>query len=262
MAMTLVASVAVAVVGSLGCSAKQGAVDARRSEAGAESAAPPDDDRLFVPEGLLNTNQDGQDVGLVLVAFTLVPGTFGPSFYAAVENVSSAPLCEAGMMIAFYDRSNQLVGSAASVLESGHFYQLTDGSGTIIPCVAPGQVALTGGTDLPATIVIDQLGSLVHLFPSFNVDVVPAGDLSVSGVQAVAGGAGTTYGGMVANQIGMTASNPSVAVFPVNRVGRPLGMATASTAADLAAGAAWTFETGAVNDPGVGQAAFASASVP
>jgi hypothetical protein len=39
-------------------------------------------------------------------------------------------------------------------------------------------------------------------------------------------------------------------------------MATASTAADLAAGAAWTFETGAVNDPGVGQAAFASASVP
>jgi hypothetical protein len=121
---------------------------------------------------------------------------------------------------------------------------------------------MTGGTDLPATIVIDQLGSLVHLFPSFNVDVVPAGNLPVSGVQAVAGGGGTTYGGTVANQIGMTASNPSVAVFPVNRVGRPLGMATASTAADLAAGAAWTFETGAVNDPGVGQAAFASASVP
>jgi hypothetical protein len=262
MAMTLVASVAVAVVGAAGCSAKQGRVDAGRSEAGAEAAAPPGDDRLFVPEGLPNTNQDGQDVGLVLVAFTLVPGTPGPSFYAAVENVSSAPLCEAGMMIAFYDRSNQLVGSAASVLESGQFYQLTDGSGTIIPCVGPGQVAMTGGTDLPATIVIDQLGSLVHLFPSFNVDVVPAGNLPVSGVQAVAGGGGTTYGGTVANQIGMTASNPSVAVFPVNRVGRPLGMATASTAADLAAGAAWTFETGAVNDPGVGQAAFASASVP
>jgi hypothetical protein len=60
----------------------------------------------------------------------------------------------------------------------------------------------------------------------------------------------------------MSASSASVAVFPVNRVGRPLGMATASASADLAAGGTWTFETTAVDDPGVGQAAFASGSVP
>ena len=66
----------------------------------------------------------------------------------------------------------------------------------------------------------------------------------------------------MANQIGMTASNPSVAVFPVNRVGRPLGMATASTTADLVDGSTWTFQTGAVDDPGVGQVALASGSVP
>jgi len=240
--MLLVASGAVAVLGWAGCSAGRTAVDAGRSEAGAEAGAPPGDDRLFVPEGLPNVNQDGQDVGLVLVAFTLAPGSPGPSFYAAVQNVSSAPLCEAGMMIAFYDLNNQLVGSAASVFQSGHFYALTDGSGAIIPCIAPGQV--------------------VHLFPSFNVDVVPAGDLAVTGLEAVSGAGGTTYRGTVANQIGMSASSPEVAVFPLNGVGRPVGMATASATADLAAGSTWTFETSAVDDPGTGQAAFAAGSVP
>ena len=257
-----VAAIATAA-GLAGCTtAGRATVDAASSDGATETGVPPGDDRLFVPEGLPNVNQDGQEEGLVLLAFTLVPGASGPSFYAAVQNVSSTPLCEAGMMIAFYDRSNQLVGSAASVLESGHFYQLTDGSGAIIPCVAPGQIAMTGQTGLPATIVIDKLGSLVHLFPSFNVGVVPAGDLAVSGVQTAAGAAGTTYGGTVANQLGATVSNPGVAVFPVNRVGRPLGMATAIRTADLAAGDTWAFQTSAVEDPGVGQAAFGSASVP
>jgi hypothetical protein len=259
-------------VASAGCSGGRARVDAGGLEAGALDAgdldayaktdAPAGDDRLFVPEGLPNVNQNGQDVGLVLVAFTLVPGATGPSFYAAVQNVLSTPLCEPGMMLAFYDQSNQLVGSVASVLETGHFYELTDGSGAIIPCIAPGQIAMTGATGLPATVVIDQLGSVVHLFPSFNVDVVPAGDLAVSGLQAVATAGGTGYTGTVTNQVGMSASSASVAVFPVNRVGRPLGMATASATADLAAGNTWTFETSAVDDPGVGQVAFGSGSVP
>jgi len=65
------------------------------------------DDRLFVPEGLPNTNANGEDVGLALVAFTLFPGANGPSFYAAVQNVWSTPLCEAGMMLDFFDTTGQ-----------------------------------------------------------------------------------------------------------------------------------------------------------
>jgi hypothetical protein len=220
------------------------------------------DDRLFVPEGLPNTNQNGQDVGLVLVAFTLVPGVNGPSFYAAVQNVWPTPLCEAGMMIAFYDSAGQLMGSAASVLQSGRFYQVTDGSGAIIPCVDPGQIAMTGEMALPDTIVFDQVGSLQHLFPSFNVGVTPVGGLTVTGIETVASGQGTTYTGTVVNDLGSTLSGPSVAIFPVNRVGRPLGMATASATTDLAPGETWTFQTDAVDDPGVDQVAYATGSVP
>ena len=218
------------------------------------------DDRLFVPEGLPDTNQDGQDEGLVLVAFTLVPGANGPSFYAAVQNVSSTPICEAGMMLTFFDQNNQLVGTSAGVLQSGRFDQL--GDGTVIPCVDPGQIAMTGATGLPSTIVVDQLGALQHVFPAFVVDVLPFGGLTVTGVQPVANSAGTAYTGTVVNSLGSTLSNPSVTIFPVNRVGRPLGMATASATVDLAPGGTWNFQTTAVDDPGVDQAAYASGSLP
>jgi hypothetical protein len=211
---------------------------------------------------LPNTNENGQDVGLALVAFTLVPGANGPSFYAAVQNVWSTPLCEAGMMIDFYDRGGELMGSGASVLQSGRFYQLTDGSGAIIPCIAPGQIAMTGETGLPAAIALDEVGSLQHLFPSFNVDVTPVGDLTVAGVQAIASGEGTAYTGTVVNELPSTLSNPSVAIFPLNRVGRPVGMATASATMDLAPGGTWIFQTDAVDDPGVGQVAYATGTLP
>lgn len=220
------------------------------------------DDRLFVPEGLPNTNENGQDVGLELVAFTLLPGVNGPSFYAAVQNVWSTPLCEAGMMLDFYDTAGQLVGSAASVLQSGRFYQLNDGSGAIIPCVDPGQIAMTGETGLPATIAIDQLGALQHLFPSFNVDVTPVAGLTVTGVEAIASGQGTAYTGTVINDLPSTLDDPSVAIFPVNRVGRPLGMATASATSALPPGGTWAFQTDAVDDPGVDQVAYATGSLP
>ena len=88
----------------------------------------------------------------------------------------------------FYDTTGALVGSGAGVLQSGRFYQLNDGSGAIIPCLDPGQIGMTGETGLPQTIAIDQLGSLQHLFPSFNVDVTPVGGLTVMGVQASASG--------------------------------------------------------------------------
>jgi hypothetical protein len=250
------------MAGSAGGAGGQAAMDAGGSAGAAAGAG---DDLLFVPAGISNTNQDGQDVGLVLVAFTLVPGPNGPSFYAAVQNVWSTPLCEAGLMLNFFDSSGNMLGSAAGVLQSGSFYELTDGSGAIIPCVDPGQIAMTGETGLADTIVVDQVGSIVHLLPSFNVGVVAAGPLTVSSVQPIAGTAGTAgtaYTGTVVNEVGSMVSNPSVAVFPVNSVGRPLGMATASATMDLLPGATWTFQTTAVDDPGIFQVAYASASVP
>ncbi len=219
------------------------------------------DDLLFVPVGLSDISGDGTDRGLTLVAFTLVQDATGLKLFAAVKNESDTPSCEAGMTTDFVDKAGNVVTSSGSVLLSGKLYQLTDG--TIISCIDPGQVAMTASTDLPSSMTIDQLGYLRHLFPAFTVaGVVPIPGLSVSDVQTVATDAGTAYMGKVTNGLGLTVSAPSVTIFPVNRVGRPLGAATSSTTSDLPHGSTWTFTTNAVDDPGVDYAAYPTASIP
>lgn len=219
------------------------------------------DGLLFVPQGLFNTNVNGEDEGLTLVAFTLVQETTGPKLYAAVRNDGDTPACEAGMTTYFYDKTDQAVTTSGSVLRSGRLYRMEDG--TIIKCVAPEQVAMTASTDLLASMSIDQLGYLNHLFPSFTLSgIVPIPGLSVSDVQTIATDAGTVYTGKIINGLEVTVTAPVVTVFPLNRVGRPLGQATSSAASDLPSGGSWTFTTSAVDAPGVGYVAYPTASLP
>jgi len=218
------------------------------------------DRRLFVPEGLANTNLDGADVGLVLAAFTLVPGASGPDLYAAIRNDDVAPACSGGFVTYFLDDAGQVITSDGAGLEGGGLYQLPDGP--IVPCIEPGEVAYAASTDLPDTLVIDEVGSLQHQTPYFIIDgIVPIGRLAVSDVKVVTTASGTAFTGTVTNGLAMAVSAPAVSVFPLNAVGRPLGVATASATVGVPAGGTWTFETTAVADPGVATAAAASASL-
>jgi len=219
----------------------------------------PTDDRRFVPPDLPNTNLNGHDEGLVLTAFTLAWTDAGPELYAAVTNDGDTPACEAGMVTDFYDTNGAHVTSAGSKLLSGRLYRLPDG--TIISCVAPGQTAMTAATGLPENITIDQLGSLVHLFPAFTVDVAPVVGITLHDVRTVERSAKIAYTGTLTNGLDHAVSAAKVTVFPVSRVGRPLGVATSGADHDLAAGATWSFETGSVDDPGVGYAAFSTAKL-
>jgi hypothetical protein len=195
----------------------------------------------------------------VLVAFTLTQARRGPELYAAVRNDGDTPACEAGMVTDFFDQSGEHVTSAGSKLLGGRLYRLPDG--TIIVCIAPGQTAMTAATTLPATVVIDELGALTHLIPSFMVaDIVPIAGLTLRDVRAV-GRDATAYSGTLDNGLDQTVSAALVSVFPVNRVGRPLGVTTSGASDDIAAGASWAFETGSVDDPGVGYAAFPTATL-
>ena len=224
-------------------------------------AAAPGDDLRFVPQGLPNTPRDGDVAGgLRLVAFSLVQGEAGPELYAAVKNDGPTPSCEAGMLTDFFDKSEQLVASAGSVLQTRQFYR-TD-SGTIIPCFDPGEIAMSVSTHLPENIVLAQLGALKHAFPAFTVDgIVPVAGLSISDVQIVAAGAGSAYAGSLSNGFDVSVSAPQVTIFPLNRVGRPLGAATSSAATDLPPRSIWSFETSAVAVLGVDYAAYPAASI-
>jgi hypothetical protein len=234
-------------------------VGGRGGTAGATGQA--DDDRLFVPEGLANTNQSGADVGLVLIAFTLVEGKAGPELYAAIRNDDAIPICNAGLVTLFLDKSEQIVTSDGAGLQGGRLYQLSDGP--IVSCLDPGEIAMTASTNLPDEVVIDQLGSLQHQLPGFILDdIVPIAGPVVSDVKKVTTASGTAYTGTITNGLDVTASALSVSVFPLNRVGRPLGVATSSATMDVPPGGTWTFETSTVDDPGVASVAFAAATIP
>ena len=200
------------------------------------------DDLLFVPDGLPNTNLDGDRAGgLKLVAFTLVREAKGLNLYAAVTNKGDTPVCEAGMTTYFIDKNDQVVTSAGSVLQSKQFYRLDDG--VIIRCIAPGQIAMSAATDLPSDIVIEKLGYLQHRFPAFMIDgLAPIEGFDVSEVQTIARGDSKLYTGKLINRFDKTVTEPSLAIFPMNRVGRPLGVATSKTTTDLPPGGSWSFE--------------------
>jgi hypothetical protein len=223
----------------------------------------PGDDRLFVPEGLPNTSADGDEKGrLMLVAFTLVPGPTGLELYAAVKNDGQVPSCNAGMMIQFYDKGGQHLPEydLGTGLQSQELYRLD--ANTVLGCIDPGQIAMTSAK-LPAALGLDNLGSLTHTFPTFIVDgIVHIGGFTVTGVKAVPKDAGGAYTGQLTNGLDVTVSAPSVSIFPVNRVGRPLGVATSVGTADVPPGGSWTFQTDTVNDLGAGFAAYPGASIP
>jgi len=189
-----------------------------------------------------------------------VQGATGAAFYAAVRNDATMPICEAGLMTDFIDEAGALVTTATSVLASGDLYQFTDGSGVILPCITPGEIAMSVSTELP--IVVAELGALEYRFPAFPLDgVVLIDGLGVSELATTSSGSGTAYTGTLTNGLEAAVSNPKVTIFPLNRVGRPLGAATSSDTTDLPAGGSWTFETTAVDDVGVDSVAYPVASI-
>jgi hypothetical protein len=66
---------------------------------------------------------------------------------------------------------------------------------------------------------------------------------------------------MLKNELDLGVTNPRVLVFPLNGVGRPLGMASSDASVTLTPSQSLRFETKTVADPGAHHAAFATASV-
>jgi hypothetical protein len=230
------------------------------AESGGGGAGAVEDERAFVPEGLSNT--EAEEGGLSLIAFTLERGENGLGLYAAARNDGDIPVCEPGMTTDFVDRAERLVGSAGMTLYGGHFYRIEDGSGAIVSCVPPGEVAMGAALALPESIVPEELAVLRHAFPAFVIaNLVSVSGLELREVEAVTRDGGTAYTGMLINQLELGVEDPRVLVFPLNRVGWPLAVASSDAAIILARGQGWSFETSVVIDRGAGYAAFPTASV-
>ncbi len=243
-------------------------VDTAASNSSAPPAAGPCSPRrdgglvegAFEPEWLPNVSLDGVGGTLTVLASTLEEGADGLELYANICNAGDYPLCSAAMQVEFYDSADQLLGSTSTAVQSGRFYRFSE-SPYPISCVAPGQTAMAAATNLPEGLTLDDLTSMGHRFPAFQIDdAVPLPGATVSDVDAFETAGGAAFRGTVTNDSDAPITNPTVSVFPVNDVGRPLGVATATATLEIPPGGTWSFETSVIAERGVSQWAFAAAS--
>jgi hypothetical protein len=238
------------VAGLLGCSSRGAA------------SAPGEGGDAIAPAGLQVTLEPGGAGVLDLVALTLRDGPNGVELYAALKNDGDVPACDAAFKVTLYDRAAQPVGGWISGLHTKHFfrYALPDGSSTIAACASPGDVTMAQIFTMATDVAAADVGQVVYYYSYFALDAVPVDGLAVAQVTAADTDGGRSYAGTVVNDLDVTASSPSITIFPVNRSGRPLGAVTSADASLVPAGGSWTFQTPATDARGDSFAAYPAAS--
>jgi hypothetical protein len=218
---------------------------------GASGAEP-----LIIPEGVTVSPTPGGNGVFNVIALTLRQGTSGAELYAAVKNEGDEKGCSPAFTVEIFDKTEQMLAVGVSGLLVQSFFRLTDGSSTIAACVAPGEVSMVAIKGLPPDLRLDDVGRIAYRLNYWNLDAVPIAGVNINDVQPVMLDAGVGYAGTFVNGFDVSMDSPSVNVFPINRVGRPLGVAVGRRSAELAPADSWEFETDTVTETGVDQVAF------
>lgn len=225
------------------------------------------DDATIVPAGLTVTGLETGHGVLDVTALTLRVGPSNLELYAALKNVGDIPACDAALSVELFDGEGVSLAAGIGGLYTNHLYRLTDGSESIAGCVGPGDVTMAAITDLPSSITPEAVGSIVYRCSYFAVDVTPLDGPSLGPVTPVTENGSTAYTGTLVNRLSVALNNPSVTVFPVNRVGRPLGVASSRGSSDMPPTSSipscgsWSFHTNAISERGAFAFAFPAGSV-
>jgi len=227
--------------------------DAGATSFGGDTSA----DALIVPTGMNVTPRIGNNSVFKVIALTLRAASSGAELFAAVRNDGDILACNPSFSVELRDQDDQTLAAGISGLMERRFYRFTDGSDTIAACVAPGDVTMVAITSLSLDSPMADVRSVVYQSSYWgNLDVVAIPGVNLSDVNAVNRGDGVAYTGSLVNALDKDLSGPTVAVFPLNAVGRPLEVAYGGSSVVLAPGAAWDFETSTVGDAGEGFDAY------
>ncbi|HYQ02486.1 MAG TPA: hypothetical protein VER96_27630 [Polyangiaceae bacterium] len=219
------------------------------------------DSRLFVPENVGVSQHIGNNSSFNVTAFTLSPGSDGLDFYAAVKYAGTVVACNSSFTVELHDKDDEIVATSISGLMARRFYRFAASAGPlagdVAGCVNPGDVTEVAIKGLSLDPPNAEVRSVIYQTTSWaNLDLEAIAGVSLMSVSAVTQADGVAYKGSLVNGLSTTLSNPTVAVYPVNSVGRPLGVAYGGVTLELAPGASWDFETSTVGDPGVGFEAY------
>jgi hypothetical protein len=221
-----------------------------------EQAAP------IVPDGLHVTALAGGNGVLDVIALTLRAGPSNPELYAALKNNGAIPACDAALSVELFDNTEVSIGAGISGLFTQSFYRWTDDSGSIAACVGPGDVAMAALLDLSSDVAVEDVGAIVYRSPYFALDVTRVAGLTIESLKRVGRSVGSAFTGRLVNRLDVVVRNPSVTVFLLDRVGRPLGLAAASdsSVASIAPGGSWDFETNTTDVNALDYAAYPAAA--
>jgi hypothetical protein len=227
----------------------------------ASDGAPGNDDaRLFVPAGLsLKKPTDGSSGAFNLLALTLQQRDGQTEVYLALRNDGEAPACTAAFTVALLDANGDTLATGAGGLPVRQFYRFKldeSAEPTVAGCVAPGEVTM--GAVLDLDLVPLEGITLSYWLTYWNLPDITKlqGAVSLENVMTVMRGDGAAYTGELVNQLVDQPRPAAVSVFPINRVGRPLGVATSHGSEDLPPGGRWEFETTTVPEAGTSFAAY------
>jgi len=213
-------------------------------------------DALISPEGLRVSPRAGGNGVFDVTALTLQKGPSGGELYAALRNDGTAPACSPVLLVELFDETEQSLAVGAGGLLVRRFYRLTDGSGTLAACAGPGDVSMVAIADLPADLALEDVDHPVYSVNYWNLELLPVGELSVTEVRSVAESGGVAYSGVLVNGLDVVLIRPVVAIFPVNRGGRPLGVAYGRGSVEVLPGDRWHFETDTISQAGTDHAAY------
>jgi hypothetical protein len=228
-----------------------------RTETGGLGGGSADDTALIVPTGLKVTPRPGINSVFNVIALTLKIGPNGAELYAAIRHDGEGVACNPSFSVELRDKDDLTVGTGVTGLLPWRFYRFKDGSDAIAGCLAPGDVTMVAIPKLSLDVPIEVVDNAVYQSNYWgNLDLDAIDGVGLADVKAVTLGTGATYTGILVNGLDVELSNPTVAVFPFNSVGRPLGVAYGSGSITLRPCGTWNFETSAISEAGVGFDAF------
>ena len=241
--------------GSGGAGASGGTAGAA---AGAGGSGDGSDMRRFVPD--IPNIYDGTvvDPGIEVVAHTLREGTLGAEWLVAIENTGTDFICSIDIQNRFLDAAGSqlppVARSSRCPLARG-----SSGTGILVQCLGPGEFGMAVTESLGNVDDTSVIASVRHSFGALILtDAASTDDIVVTGVSIMKDAQNRNqYTGQVRNDSSVPVRNPDISIFGVNAVGRPLvevlGNIQLTT---IAAGASWTFTTGAFTESVADYAAF------
>lgn len=231
---------------------EDGGLDAGRPDAGSGDAGvdagpdPATDRQFFVPAIPYTYGGSIADPGVEVFAFTVRrdPTLGNLDFLAAIRNVSTLTLCSLDLRTRFFDASGLQIGSATGLVETPP-HRGSSGAGSLVDhCLGPGQIGMQSALlDLGSADESEIASATWSVYALNLTDAVPTTDVRVEGVTTTTSSGRSRFTGRVVNGTTGTVSYPSVSIFGVNAVGRPLFESSAISSTTLSPGASWTFET-------------------